>query len=97
MTTAEDVGFRLPATMTPREAALALAPAAGGEQLDRLRAAVERESYASGTPPRVDAADVRGVTARMLAGTAPRQRLLARLVPPSSWRRLVRVFARNSL
>lgn len=93
--TAEDVGLRLPGTMTPREAALALAPAAGGDSLDRLRAAVERESYAPGDPPQVDAADVRAVTARLVASVALRERLLARLAPPSAWRRILRVFVRT--
>jgi transglutaminase-like putative cysteine protease len=93
--TAQDVGLTLPATVTPREAALALAPAAGGEQLTRLRAAVERESYAASGAARVDPADLRAVVARLLDAVEPRRRALARFAPRSAWARLLRLFARS--
>lgn len=103
---AEDIGLRLPPTMTPREVAAALAPAlasergeealpgreavAGREAVDRMRAAVERESYASSGTVAVDHADVRGVTARLLAGLSPRDRAIARFAPVSVWRQIFR-------
>jgi hypothetical protein len=91
---AEDVGLRLPPTLTPREVAAALAaalaPAAGGDGLERMRAAVERESYASSGKVAVDRADVRDVTARLLDGLSRRDRAIARFAPASVWRRLFR-------
>lgn len=87
---AEDVGLRLPATMTPREAAVALGPRAGGGALDRLRGAVERESYAAPGAVTVERADVRDVTARLVGSASRRDRVLARLAPASVWRRMLR-------
>lgn len=93
--TASDAGLDLPATLTPRAAALALSPVAAGEQLTRLRIAVERESYADDARSSVNPADVRAVIARLLGGLEPRRRLLARLAPRSSWARILGLFARG--
>lgn len=90
LATAEDVGLRLPDTLTPREAAAVLAPAAGGSGLDRLRAAVERESYASSGSVAIDRADVSEVAERLRGSVSWRGRLVARLVSASVWRRMFR-------
>lgn len=95
LATAEDLGLRLPPTLTPREIAATLSPAVGGEQLDRLRSAIERESFAAGAGPTVDAADVRAVTAGLQADVTPGRRLVAGLAPPSVWRRILRIFRRR--
>jgi transglutaminase-like putative cysteine protease len=87
---AEDVGLRLSATLTPREVAAALAPAAGGDGLERMRAAVERESYASSGQVTVDRADVREVTARLMGSISGRDRAIARFAPASVWRQMFR-------
>ena len=89
---AEDLGVRAPPTLTPRETAHALAPIAGGEHLDRLRTAVERENFAQDAGPGVDAGDVREVTTRLQADATLGRRLLARFAPPSVWRRILRIF-----
>ncbi|WP_349899346.1 transglutaminase family protein [Parafrigoribacterium soli] len=95
MLTAQDVGLRLPATITPREAAFALAPAADGEHLSRLRAAVERESYGRAGTAEVDSTDLRAVIDRLLAGAEPHRRALARFAPRSTWSRILRLFSRS--
>jgi hypothetical protein len=89
---AEDLGVRAPPTLTPRETAHALAPIAGGEHLDRLRTAVERENFARDAGSGVDADDVREVTMRLHADATLGRRLLARFAPPSVWRRILRIF-----
>lgn len=86
---AEDVGLRMPSTMTPRETAAMLAPTAGGEALGRLRAAVERDSYASPGSVQVDKADVREVTARLMGSASRRDRAMARFAPASVWGRML--------
>jgi transglutaminase-like putative cysteine protease/uncharacterized membrane protein (UPF0136 family) len=95
LATADDLGRPLSATLTPRQIALTLTPAAGGEPLQRLCLAVERESFASGSTHAFDVADVRAVRASLHADASGRRRLVAWLFPPSVWRRILRVFRRG--
>ncbi len=88
---ADDLRLRLPATLTPREVAVALAPVAAGEPLDRVRIAVERESFASGVPPLVDPVDVRAIASRLRAAVPLWRRFAAAVAPPSVWRRVLAV------
>jgi transglutaminase-like putative cysteine protease len=94
--TAIDFGIGSADTETPRAFASRLAAIGElrGEQLDRLRQAVEEHSYGA-TPAdvQVSIADAREVLARLEAGHGPRTRLLALLLPasllPNFARRLV--------
>ncbi|MEO6943748.1 MAG: DUF3488 and transglutaminase-like domain-containing protein [Lacisediminihabitans sp.] len=90
LATAEDLGLNLPDTLTPREVANLLASAAGGESLDRLRIALERESYAVSGAPGVDHADLKKVVSRLRAGVPWRDRMTARFIPRSVWSRVFR-------
>lgn len=95
LATAEDLGLRVPAALTPRQIALSLAPVAGGASLQRLRFAVERESFAAGAPPVVDAHDVHAVRALLRADATSSRRFIAALFPASVWRRILQVFVRG--
>ncbi|MEO7121979.1 MAG: DUF3488 and transglutaminase-like domain-containing protein [Lacisediminihabitans sp.] len=96
LATAEDLGLRMSPALTPRQTALELAPAAAGEQLDRLRRALERESFASSGSPGIDPEDVRFVTARLYADATKSRRLVARVAPVSVWQRVLGLFRRRA-
>ena len=96
--TAADLGIDLPNTATPREAAHLLAEAVGGAErgsIDRLRGAVERESYGSavGSPRRgllitsstSLAADARQIIVDLRAAADRPRRLRSTLFPSSAW------------
>ena len=89
---AVDVGHRWRPADSPRAAAAHLAgvrhlPDDAAEALDRLAAGAERARYAR-TAPTADARGLRSdaatVRAALLAGAAPRERWLARLLPVST-------------
>jgi hypothetical protein len=100
--TAADLGIELPNTATPREAADLIARSIGDAErtpIDRVRAAVERQSYgqtagAGGgvilTSSVSLAADVRRVGGDLRAAVDRRRRLRATLVPASAWARMWR-------
>ena len=100
--TATDLGIDLPDTATPREAADLLARSIGGAErgpIDRVRAAVESESYGRTAEARAGAvltssvslaADVRRIAGDLLAAVDRRKRLRATLVPASAWLRMRR-------
>lgn len=100
---AADLGIIVPDTATPREAVEQLADCIGGAQrdaLDRMRGAVERESYsyasagAPGGGPLIRsaslAADLRTITADLRAAADRRRRLRAALIPASTIARMSR-------
>jgi transglutaminase-like putative cysteine protease len=94
--TAIDFGIGSADTETPRAFATRLAEIGEvrGEQLDRLRQAVEEHSFgASPADVRINIGDAREVIARLEAGHGPRTRLIALLLPasllPNFARRLV--------
>ena len=85
----EDLGARVPDTLTPREASAWLAGGALEHEpaVERLLAALEQERFARGTPAYVGAAtDLRAALGLLRAPASPRARLRAALVPPSIWR-----------
>jgi hypothetical protein len=89
---AHDFGVVIPETATPREAEALLGSGAAGAipALARLRAAVERESYAEPTSPGAYAGAARDVLTVVgwLRSSAGRwQRVLARVAPRSLWSR----------
>ena len=87
--TSEDLGARVPETLTPREAAGWLADGALAHEpaVERLVDALERERFARGAPAYAGAAaDLRAALALLRAPASPRARLRAALVPPSLWR-----------
>ncbi len=91
---ADDLGFVIPDTATPREAERLLTRdlPVGDPAITRLRAAVERESYAA--PKKAGAydgasKDVLEVVDRLRSSAGRRQRLRATLAPRSFWSRLV--------
>jgi hypothetical protein len=87
--TSEDLGARVPETLTPREASAWLADGALEHEpaVERLLDALERERFARGTPAYPGAAaDLRAGLALLRAPASPRARLRAALVPPSIWR-----------
>jgi transglutaminase-like putative cysteine protease len=101
--TAEDLGIPVPDTATAREAADLFASASGSasrEAIDRLRVAVERESYsAAGLADTLPAdarvadtrfADTASIVADLRGAVGRWRRLRAALVPPSVWRRVRR-------
>lgn len=111
--TAGDLGIVISDTATPRDAALLLGDAIGagaatsaGEartaSLDRLRAAVERESYSSagsGSERLVTDADVAADTERIIAGLRSASirpaRVRGALFPSSIWSRVLERFNRD--
>lgn len=101
--TAADLGVELPDTATPRESADLLAHSIGDaerDSIDRVRAAVERESYAevSGaarggavlTGSVALEADLRSIIGNLRAAADRRARLRAALLPSSAWERMRR-------
>ena len=96
--TAADLGIDLPDTATPRDAAHLLAGAIGTAQrgsIDRLRAAVERESYGSAvgsarrglliTSSTSLAADARQIIVVLRAAADRPRRLRSTVFPSSAW------------
>jgi len=101
--TAMDLGVDVPDTATPRDTAELLARLIGDApraSIDRVRVAVERESYGGAVRGAGDgvlktrsgslAADVRQIVTDLRATTDLRQRLRATLLPPSAWARMRR-------
>ena len=100
--TAADLGIDLPDTATPREAADLLARSIGKAErgpIDRVRAAVEHQSYGQTGGVRGGAvltnsislaADVRRIDGDLRAAVDRRERLRATLVPASVWARVRR-------
>jgi transglutaminase-like putative cysteine protease len=86
--TALDAGLSVPATGTPRGVAEVVRPHADPDDLRRVVTAVERARYAR---PGSDVADERQSARRVVDQLRARggrlQRLRARLLPPSLWRR----------
>jgi transglutaminase-like putative cysteine protease len=94
--TAEDLGVDIASTATPRNAARAIAKAAGLIDADALTLegallVVERQSFArpglQASGP-AQAAQVARILSRLRGAARPRARLLAALVPRSIWSRL---------
>lgn len=96
--TASDLGIDLPDTATPRDAAHLLAEGVGNAErdpIDRLRAAVERESYGSAvgsarrglliTSSTSLAADARQIIVDLRAAADRPRRLRSTLLPSSAW------------
>lgn len=95
--TSEDLGERMPATSTPREIAEHLASRAPAQQpaLDRLRRAVERQSFAapgSVAGYRGVQADVVAIIGALRSAASPRARLRSVYAPASIWMRMLRLF-----
>ena len=100
--TAADLGIELPDTATPREAADLIARSIGDAErapIDRVRAAVERQSYGQTAGARGGvmltssvslAADVRRIGGDLRAAVDRRRRLWATLMPASAWARMRR-------
>jgi transglutaminase-like putative cysteine protease len=101
---AEDLGVDVPETATPREAAELFAAASGTaprDAIDRLRAAVERESYAGAVVAGRDGAvrtaatvlaDTRAVIVGLGAAAGRPRRVRALLFPRSAWGGIRRAF-----
>lgn len=98
-----DLGVDVPDTATPRDTAELLARLIGDApraSIDRVRVAVERESYGGAVRGAGDgvlktrsgslAADVRQIVTDLRATTDLRQRLRATLLPPSAWAQMRR-------
>ena len=96
--TAADLGREVPDTATPRDAAHLIVEALGGAErgsIDRLRAAVERESYGSAvgsarrglliTSSTSLAADARQIIVDLRAAADRSRRMRSTLFPSSAW------------
>jgi hypothetical protein len=101
--TAMDLGIGVPDTATPRDAADLISRSIGRAErssIDRVRAAVEQESYAAtvgttrggglGTNPAPLGVDARRIVSDLRAGADWRRRLRATVVPASVWARMRR-------
>ena len=91
---ADDLGIRVPAGATPRQAAEVIGAAArlvgaDSEALSRARRMVEMQSFAPPapfTPREAQVAELYQVVVSVRAASAVRARLRAALAPPSIWR-----------
>jgi hypothetical protein len=96
--TAADLGIDIPETATPRDAAELFALSIGGasrDPIDRVRAAVESESYGQArstvlTASASLAGDLRRVIGDLRSSADRGRRLRATLVPASAWDRIRR-------